>query len=616
MAMKKIIKTVFAFLICFVNVGFSSCGNVSTSTPKHVCEFNQQKVEEKYLVSKATCQNLAKYYFSCECGEHGTEFFESGTLLECKFTVELATEEYLKQNATCQSLALYYKSCETCGQKGNETQTFTYGECKPHEYSQKVVQEKYLRKEATKTEPATYYKTCVCGESGEEYFSYGEPLEFTDEEKIPYIPVSLTVSLYDTENSIYGFTCNTRAQPISPVLQVSKSDFSMETVQEYPVKVEKFSSYEENDQTFDYYIWKSEAKLEKNTAYSYRIFDKVVRTGTPVSTLQTKDVESENFTFAHVADTQAYPSNFNNVLKSMSKTTDFILHTGDVVNDAKYEYEWTDMLQGNFEYLSKIPMQAIAGNHETTYATGLQHETYKHFHNKLPSQETTKNGYFYSFTYGNAKFIMLNTNSLSNRKLKDEQFNWLVNELKNNTAKWTIVAMHNPIYGVGQYGLNPEKNLTTLSLRNQLQGLFAQYGVDIVLQGHDHTIARTKPINASGKAQAESFKIIDGVDYSVNPNGVLYLENGTSGGQDGKPYYGTSSDIATLYRYTNKPIGSMWAEFAIDGNVMKVSLKYYKDSQVVTFKEWGIIKKTFSDGWDNIVTGNPGWTGWNEGGLD
>ena len=78
------------------------------------------------------------------------------------------------------------------------------------------------------------------------------------------------------------------------------------------------------------------------------------------------------------------------------------------------------MLDDNFAYLSRIPVMAISGNHETTYNTRGVAETFKHFHNAIPTQASTNLGYFYSFIYGDVKFIMLNTNDLTQNKLKAE----------------------------------------------------------------------------------------------------------------------------------------------------------------------------------------------------
>ena len=110
---------------------------------------------------------------------------------------------------------------------------------------------------------------------------------------------------------------------------------------------------------------------------------------------------------------------------------------------------------------------------------------------------------------------MLNTNNLdlANKSgLESAQYNWLINELETNTSKWTIVSMHNPMYSVGKYGPNPSGNEAKW-LQEQLQGVFAEYRVDIVLQGHDHCVSKTYPMNAEGIPQSENYEIENGIRF-------------------------------------------------------------------------------------------------------
>ena len=248
------------------------------------------------------------------------------------------------------------------------------------------------------------------------------------------------------------------------------------------------------------------------------------------------------------------------------------------------------MLDDNFEYLSRVPVMAISGNHETTYNTSGAEETFKHFNNSIPAQASTNLGYFYSFIYGDVKFIMLNTNDLTGNKLKAEQYNWLVNELKTNTCKWTVVALHNPMYSAGKWGANSANNAIALALQGQLRGLFAQYGVDIVLQGHDHVISKTNPLDGNGIAQSEVIENIDGVEYSVNPSGVIYLMNGPAGSQTRVPY--VTNDAR--YAYAEGSKAASWAELSFEGDILTVTVKYHDGTNERVYHTWG-IKKDASD---------------------
>ena len=130
----------------------------------------------QHLAEQASCTSPAKYYKICEhCGEpSSTETFTYGELKPHDFTAQKAEEQYLKTGATCTEPAVYYKSCTVCG-KASETETFTYGELKPHDFTAQKAEEQYLKTGATCTEPAVYYKSCTaCGlKHDTETFTYG-----------------------------------------------------------------------------------------------------------------------------------------------------------------------------------------------------------------------------------------------------------------------------------------------------------------------------------------------------------------------------------------------------------------------------------------------------------
>jgi len=99
--------------------------------PDHVHNY-QEIVDEKFLKDEATCTSQAVYYKSCPiCGEMSSETFSYGDLKPHEFTAEIVDDKYLKDEATCTSLAVYYVSCVHCGE-ASTTETFTYGELKDH----------------------------------------------------------------------------------------------------------------------------------------------------------------------------------------------------------------------------------------------------------------------------------------------------------------------------------------------------------------------------------------------------------------------------------------------------------------------------------------------------
>ena len=57
----------------------SVCGYEIEAQLQHTHVFDKEVAEDRYLASKATCTDPAKYYKSCKCGEKGTETFTYGS---------------------------------------------------------------------------------------------------------------------------------------------------------------------------------------------------------------------------------------------------------------------------------------------------------------------------------------------------------------------------------------------------------------------------------------------------------------------------------------------------------------------------------------------------------
>ena len=88
--------------------------------------YDNQVVSEKYLAKEATCTEAARYYYSCECGEKGTETFEYGDPLGHTFT------QYVSDgNATCTQDGTKTAKCDRCDEKNTVVDE---GSMLSHEY--------------------------------------------------------------------------------------------------------------------------------------------------------------------------------------------------------------------------------------------------------------------------------------------------------------------------------------------------------------------------------------------------------------------------------------------------------------------------------------------------
>jgi len=118
---------------------------------KHVHVFDQQVTNDAYKATDASHTAKATYYYSCVCGEKGTETFEDGELVAHVYDKQVATDAYKATDATHTAKATYHYSC-VCGAKG--TDTFEYGDVVAHAYE-------------TKYDANGHWTECTCGDKTE-----------------------------------------------------------------------------------------------------------------------------------------------------------------------------------------------------------------------------------------------------------------------------------------------------------------------------------------------------------------------------------------------------------------------------------------------------------------
>ncbi len=138
--MKKFFILLFALLTGLCIVMLASCEENDSfdkdadrvADANHVHDFSVKKSERYFLKEDGACTSPDTYYYSCECGEKGTETFTDGNPEGHKFDLKSTDDKYLKSLGDCTKRASYYYACSACGAVGEEVFVLDYGffECR------------------------------------------------------------------------------------------------------------------------------------------------------------------------------------------------------------------------------------------------------------------------------------------------------------------------------------------------------------------------------------------------------------------------------------------------------------------------------------------------------
>ncbi|KAL5781496.1 hypothetical protein ACOSP7_006525 [Xanthoceras sorbifolium] len=159
---------------------------------------------------------------------------------------------------------------------------------------------------------------------------------------------------------------------------------------------------------------------------------------------------------------------------------------------------------------SRVPMMVIEGNHEIEpQVAGITFKSYlTRF--SVPSEESgSNNNFYYSFDAGGIHFIMLG--AYVDYNSTGAQYAWLKEDLRQidrTVTPWLIAAWHSPWYN--SYSSHYQE---FECMRQGMEALLYQYGVDIVFSGHVHAYERMNRV----------------YNYSLDACGPVYITVGDGG---------------------------------------------------------------------------------------
>ncbi|QMW03928.1 purple acid phosphatase family protein [Spirosoma foliorum] len=260
--------------------------------------------------------------------------------------------------------------------------------------------------------------------------------------------------------------------------------------------------------------------LKPATQYSYRVGD-----GTYWSEwfhFKTAQAKSAPFSFLYFGDAQNdIRSLWSRAIRgaySTLPTVNFMIHAGDLITTSNADWQWAEWFEAGGWINGMVPTLAVPGNHEYFKDEQGKSRVSRHWRPSFVLPENGPKGLdetAYYLDYQGTRFIALNSQAaLLDSTVLDAQANWLTQVLSQNPNRWTVVVHHHPIYSTKQGRDNDE-------WRVKMEPIYKKYGVDLVLQGHDHTYGRglNMPLGKSRKHP-------DGPIYVVSVSGPKMYDIG------------------------------------------------------------------------------------------
>lgn len=193
------------------------------------------------------------------------------------------------------------------------------------------------------------------------------------------------------------------------------------------------------------------------------------------------------------------------------------LYAGDLINRANRDGEWADWFAAGGFIHSMIPGLPSPGNHDHFDLPNGERAASvfwrPQFNLPLNGPEGLEETCYFVDVQG-VRFISLNSDQAeeSDHHLEAQRI-WLEDILKQNPNTWTVVTFHHPIY-------SPKGTRDNKRMRQTFKPLFDRYGVDLVLQGHDHTYAR-----GMSKIPMDGTEKTSGTMYVVSVSGPKMTDN-------------------------------------------------------------------------------------------
>ncbi|MBK6533374.1 MAG: metallophosphoesterase [Deltaproteobacteria bacterium] len=221
--------------------------------------------------------------------------------------------------------------------------------------------------------------------------------------------------------------------------------------------------------------------LRPGTRYRYEVSAPDLETAT--GTFGTAPTTPVPFRFVIYGDTRSQARPHAAVVEAIRREgPEFVVHTGDLVEDGREEDDWQQFFTIEAPLLRVAPFVPVIGNHEIAQPFSNGTDNYRRYVHVAPGGPSTELDSV--LRYGNVRFVLANSYEDWSGDARD----WLDRELgrqrREGPDDWLFVVMH---WGPRSSGPHGDNELTAQA---GIDALLRRHRVDLVISGHDHAYER------------------------------------------------------------------------------------------------------------------------------
>ena len=264
--------------------------------------------------------------------------------------------------------------------------------------------------------------------------------------------------------------------------------------------------------------------LEPETEYAYQLVNNDDYDDIRTFTTGAKD----EFSFVFLGDPQVDAEyemwdNSLNIIDSRPEFdgVSFFVTGGDQVDTGRDHNDFTNYL--DHEVLYKYPVATTVGDHDEQ---GNIYPTYFNVANMSDKYGISAAGADSYFRYNDVLFISINTNNGECGEHSD-----FIREVAaaNTDARWRIIVQHHSFFSPIDRSFDSSFGYGE-SLRYQLAPVYEEVGIDMVLNGHDHSHGRTYIMDFETPIKDPAAYDDETMTSATDPDGIIYLTGNSSSG--------------------------------------------------------------------------------------